>query len=41
MEILLAIFGVGLLVSLGGRGGSGSGFESEKPALTDGGYAGS
>jgi Ca2+-binding RTX toxin-like protein len=40
MEILLAILGVGRLVSLGGSGGSGGGFESEKPDLTDRGSPG-
>jgi len=39
MEILLAIFGVGLLASLVG-GGSGGGLESEEPDLTDEGTSG-
>ena len=40
MEILLAIFGVGLLASLVGGGGSDGGLENEEPDLTDEGTPG-
>ena len=40
MEILLAIFGVGLLASLVGGGSSGGGLQSEEPDLTDEGTPG-
>ncbi|NNJ69587.1 MAG: hypothetical protein HKP54_16290 [Boseongicola sp.] len=40
MEILLAIFGVGLLASLVGGGGSSGGLETDEPDLTDEGTPG-